>query len=147
MSPPSPANFDPLARPYRFLEYLTFGRALERARLHLLPRLTTCRRALILGDGDGRFTQRLLRSNPDLTATAIDGSSDMLHELRRRCATDQHRLVTHQAHLPEVLAACIAGQTFDLVATLFFLDCLTTAEVALLARTLRPHLATDAFWI
>ena len=44
-------NFDRLARPYRWLEYATFGRTLERCRFHFLPALTSARRALVLGDG------------------------------------------------------------------------------------------------
>jgi hypothetical protein len=56
----SPPNFDRIARPYRWLEYLTLGRSLERAREVFLPLLKDRRQALILGDGDGRFTARLL---------------------------------------------------------------------------------------
>ena len=76
-------NFDPLARPYRWLEYATFGRALERCRFHFLPALTGARRALVLGDGDGRFLARLLRANPELEADVVDCSPAMLRLLQR----------------------------------------------------------------
>ena len=51
MTPAQP-NFDFVARPYRWLEYLTLGRALEHCRLHYLPSLLKRNRALILGDGE-----------------------------------------------------------------------------------------------
>jgi hypothetical protein len=56
------SGFDRLAKPYRWLEYLSFGRNLERCRFHFLPQLAGTQRALLLGDGDGRFAERLLRN-------------------------------------------------------------------------------------
>ena len=70
MKPEKPAaNFDLIARPYRWLEYLTFGPALARCRNHFLPQLTDRRAALVLGDGDGRFLARLLAPTPASTPT------------------------------------------------------------------------------
>ena len=79
-----PANFDPIARPYRWLEYLTFGPYLERCRYHFLNQLGQHCRALILGDGDGRFTARLLAANPEISVDAVDSSATMLHLLTKR---------------------------------------------------------------
>src|ERR1700735_883293 len=91
-SAPSPSstmrgqpNFDHIARPYRWLEYITLGRALEQCRLHYLPSLLNRKRALVLGDGDGRFLAQLLAQNPHLHAHAIDTSATMLQLLRHRC--------------------------------------------------------------
>ena len=82
---PNPPNFDSIARIYRWAEYLSLGPLLVRTRNHFLPQLTPCRRALVLGDGDGRFLARLLQQNPDLHALAVDTSATMLHLLRERC--------------------------------------------------------------
>ena len=79
-----PANFDHIARPYRWLEYLTFGPYLERCRFHFLDQLKRHRRALILGDGDGRFTARLLATNPQISVDAVDSSAAMLNLLSER---------------------------------------------------------------
>src|SRR5437660_724241 len=57
---PIPPNFSFIARPYRFLEHLALGRALERTRLHFLSAVSHQAQALVLGDGDGRFLARLL---------------------------------------------------------------------------------------
>ena len=80
---PTP-NFNRIARPYRWLEYLTLGPALTRCRTHFLPQLAACRTALVLGDGDGRFLAGLLAANPDLRADAVDTSATMLQLLTRR---------------------------------------------------------------
>ena len=143
----TPNGFDRLARPYRWMEYLTFGPALHRCRTHFLPRLHQVRNTLVLGDGDGRFSAELMRQLPQARVTAIDASGRMLAQLQSRCASHMQRLTTHQANLPADLPPLIADQTYDLVATHFFLDCLTTNEVEQLALTIRPHLSENAVWV
>ena len=59
--PVAGSAFDKLARPYRWLEYLAFGRALEGCRLDLLPWLGGARRVLTIGEGEGRFVAELVR--------------------------------------------------------------------------------------
>jgi hypothetical protein len=145
MTAPAMPNFDRIARPYRWMEYLTFGRALERCRNHYLPRLWQCHSALVLGDGDGRFLAGLLAANRELRADAIDTSAAMLRllQLSVESVGGGSRLRTHQASalnsLPE--------QRFDLVATHFFLDCLTQEELNTLCRQVVPHLEPGALWV
>jgi ubiquinone/menaquinone biosynthesis C-methylase UbiE len=140
--PPLP-NFDRIARPYRILEYLALGPLLQRTRAHFLPRLPQSRHALILGDGDGRFTAALLTHNPTLQAEAVDLSPAMLTLLRRNAAAAGPRLSTHQAD----------ARTFtptsppDLVVTHFFLDCLTQPELDALIARLAPFLQPQALWL
>jgi len=136
-------DFDRIARPYRWLEYLTMGPLLERTRNHHLARLEGCSQALILGDGDGRFTARLLASCPQLRAEAVDLSGAMLALLRQRCVPEAARLETHQTD-----ARSYTPRTRpDLVVTHFFLDCLTHPEVEALAARLTPPLAPGALWL
>ncbi len=141
-------NFDLIARPYRWLEYLTLGRALERCRLHYLPKLLQQKRALILGDGDGRFLAQLLARNPQLHADAIDTSAAMLRLLHQRCgsiAPDvSTRLQTHQA---SALTFSLETKSYDLVVTHFFLDCLTQPELEALVACICPTLAPGALWL
>jgi len=143
-------NFDYIARPYRWLEYLTLGKALERCRLHFLPQLLDCRRALILGDGDGRFTASLLAANQSLQADALDISPVMLALLQKRCEAvtpnAAARLRTHQAN---ALAFPYEAATHpcDLVVAHFFLDCLTQPELDGLIAHIAPTLANGALWV
>ncbi len=140
-------NFNPLARPYRWLEYLTFGPLLHRCRLHFLPQLLQTRRALVLGDGDGRFLAHLLARNPHLHADAVDLSAAMLHQLRQRSATAAPTAATRlNMHHADALTFEPTGP-YDLVATHFFLDCLTQPQLDQLTSRLAPHLAPGALWI
>jgi ubiquinone/menaquinone biosynthesis C-methylase UbiE len=96
MNPAPPPNFDRVARIYRWAEYLTLGPLLQRTRTHFLKQLPTLNRALILGDGDGRFLAQLLTTQPQLQALAVDTSATMLHLLRQRCHPHANRLQTLQ---------------------------------------------------
>jgi SAM-dependent methyltransferase len=139
------ASFDLIARPYRYLEYLTLGRTLERTRLRHLPALAQQKRALILGDGDGRFLAQLLVQNPCLQADAIDTSAAMLHLLRERCKENGTRLQTYQTNALSFTPS--NPEKYDLVATHFFLDCLTQSDVEALISRITPHLAPRALWL
>ena len=143
MSAPRPPSFNRIARPYRWLEYLTLGTALQNCRTHFLPELLHSHRALVLGDGDGRFLAQLLLSSPRLQATAIDSSSAMLALLRRRCAQASTRLTTIHT---DALTHPLAGR-YDLIVTHFFLDCLTQAELESLTLRVVPHLQPGALWL
>jgi SAM-dependent methyltransferase len=138
-------NFNLLARPYRWLEYATFGRALECCRFHFLPELTSARRALVLGDGDGRFLAQLLESNPQLEADAVDISSAMLRLLEKRIGTEASRRVTlHQADARSFVPP---RTNYDLVAAHFFFDCLFQPELNMLVARIAPYLAPEACWV
>lgn len=141
-------NFNPIARPYRWLEYVTFGPFLERCRFYSVPSLGDRRRALVLGDGDGRFTARLLAANKSIEVEAVDTSEAMLRLLTRRVEalgrTATARLKTWQRNALDVE---IEGAPYDVVATHFFLDCLTDAQLSALIERLCPHLAPGAVWV
>ena len=84
-------DFNRLARLYRWMEFFTFGPFLAMTRGTFVGRLADRRRALVLGDGDGRFTARLLRANTAVTVDAVDGSEAMLSALMRRAGADADR--------------------------------------------------------
>ena len=137
-------KFDRLAKCYRWMEILTFGPLLSRCRTAFLPELASARRALILGDGDGRFTAELLRVNSLVQIDAVDASHGMLDALVRRARADSHRIRAHCADAREWRPE--NGQ-YDLVATHFFLDCLTTDECHALASRMRDAVSPSATWI
>jgi len=140
---PTP-NFDGLARIYRWMELASFGPALWRCRCHFLGELQSCRKALVLGDGDGRFTARLLQVNPEIRVDAVDASEAMLRALMGRAGRHRERVRTFCA---DVRTWEPAGQDYDLIVSHFFLDCLTTEEVARLARRLRSCILPGAKWL
>jgi hypothetical protein len=141
------ADFNLIARPYRWLEYLTLGPALTRCRNYFLPQLADRRRALVLGDGDGRFLARLLATNPALQADAVDSSTAMLHLLARRVRRTHPTAATRlSTHCVDALAFVPTGP-YDLIVTHFFLDCLTQSELDALTARLTPCLAPGALWL
>ena len=142
-------DFNAIARPYRWLEYLSFGPMLERCRFHRLPELRDAQHALVLGDGDGRFLARLLSQNPQIRADVVDLSPTMLRLLTNRVAKigAQDRITLHCADARDFTPTGSPCATYDLVVTHFFLDCLTTAEVQALAARIRHHLRPRARWI
>ena len=105
------------------------------------------RRALVLGDGDGRFLAYLLARNPRLHADAVDLSPAMLRLLRLRAEaatpTAASRLATHTADA----LAFHPSASCDLVVTHFFLDCLTQPELDILVARTVPHLEPGALWL
>ena len=139
-----PPNFDSLAGLYRWLEMFTFGPLLQRCRFTFLGELQTRRNALVLGDGDGRFTARLLEQNPLVLIDAIDASRAMLRALLRNVGLRTGRV---RVHLADIRQWKPEGPRYDLIVTHFFLDCLSTKEVASLAMQIKPCAKPGALWV
>ena len=137
-------NFNRLARIYRWLEWFSFGPVLQRCRCALLHDLASPRQALVLGDGDGRFTAELLARNSALQIDAVDASSAMLTQLLQAAAQNANRVTSH---LGDARTWAPAASHYDLIATHFFLDCLTTGEVAALAARIRSHVDPASQWL
>jgi ubiquinone/menaquinone biosynthesis C-methylase UbiE len=103
------------------------------------------RRALVLGDGDGRFLVKLLDENPYLRADAVDSSGAMLSLSRERAA---HYGVDNRVCFYQTDARIFSSSAeYDLVVTHFFLDCLGQDEVADLIGQVSAALAPDARWL
>lgn len=123
------------------MEYASFGKALLQTRCRYLDDCRDAQRVLLLGEGDGRFLQRLLKVNRVATFDYLDVSEKMIEVARRQCGDNRvrfHRLNPVQDALP------FTG--YDLVVTHFFLDCLRQEEVQqLIAKILAS--TTDAKWL
>jgi ubiquinone/menaquinone biosynthesis C-methylase UbiE len=141
----APANFDRLVRIYRPLEFLSFGRDLERARTGFADRLSGCREILVLGEGDGRYLEQLVRAAPAARVRCVDASPAMLARAAARIAGHEtrERVTFEQA---DALGLTLPTAHYDAVATLFFLDCFTPAEAASLVARIQPSLRPGALW-
>lgn len=137
-------DFDRLARLYRWMEFLTFGPWLGRCRYAFLGDLTGCRRAVVLGDGDGRFTAKLLHANPTIEIDAVDLSCAMLRTVLGHAGKNSARV---RAQVADVRAWKPTNPPCDLIVTHFFLDCFTQDEVRSLAGKLRSALLPSGFWV
>jgi hypothetical protein len=143
-----PADFNRLALLYRWMEFLTFGPWLSLTRNTFVSHLTNSRRALVFGDGDGRFTAKLLGINRAIIVDAVDASSAMLQVLLRNAVPFCDRVSVHLADArtwQQPVTGLDPG--CDLIATHFFLDCLTQTEVESLATRLRSAVSPSALWV
>jgi predicted O-methyltransferase YrrM len=140
------SGFDRLARPYRALELIAFGRDLERARFEFLGRLAGCRDVLLLGEGDGRCAERLAALAPRARILCVDSSPGMVRRAAGRIAGGE--AAGRVAFLcSDVAAFAPRPGGFDAVATLFFLDCLDAAGVEAVVRRVTPALRPGALWL
>jgi ubiquinone/menaquinone biosynthesis C-methylase UbiE len=136
-------TFDTFARWYRPVEYLAFGRALERARFRYLPRLAEARSILILGEGDGRALARIQQLAPLAEIDVVEASAGMIALARQR--TGDSALV--RFHHQNALAADLPENAYDAVITLFFLDCFGETEARLLIGRLAAALRAGGIWL
>ncbi len=135
-------NCDGIARWYRWLEYAGFGGELERRRFQFLPDLYDARRALALGEGDGRFLARLAAQNPDAAIDYVDASARMLELARGRVGAN--RVNFHQA---DVRLGALPGSAYDLIVTHFLLDCFEESDVRAVAARIADAARPGARWV
>lgn len=141
-------GFDLLARPYRTLEYLAFRRTLEKQRFAFLAHANNARRALILGEGDGRFVCEFAKRNTEVTIDCIDASSNMI-------AVAQERVRKSDIARPErirflhrnALTGVNTGLRYDLIVTHFFLDCFSDSDAGQIVAAVHETCAPAATWL
>jgi ubiquinone/menaquinone biosynthesis C-methylase UbiE len=139
------SGFDGLARWYRALEFIAFGRDLERARFEFLGRLSGCRDILLLGEGDGRCAARLAALAPQARILCVDSSPGMIARASQRFSGADLGRVTFVC--ADALSFAPEPGRFDAVATLFFLDCFDPAGVASIVGRIAPALRPGASWL
>jgi ubiquinone/menaquinone biosynthesis C-methylase UbiE len=135
-------NCDSIAPHYWWIERLGMGGALERRRRWFLPELGSARRALVLGDGDGRFLRALLRRNPVVRADYVDLSRRMLELARRKAGAE--RVDYKRA---DALTLRFPRDEYDLIATHFFFDCFGPSELETLIGRVADAAKPGAQWI
>ena len=136
-------NCDRIAPWYRYLEYASFGPALQQRRCYFLPKLKTARSVLMLGEGDGRFLARFVAQNQDAEIDYVDASAKMLRLAALR-VTGYSRV---RLHCLDLMREDPPGKNYDLVVTHFFLDCFTDNELAAVLEKVRAATAPSAEWI
>ena len=133
-------NCDPIARWYRTFEYLTFGRALERRRFEFIEEVSDARRVLILGDGDGRFTAKFVKRNANAQIDSVDLSARMIELAKQRAGAGVRYWVGDARTIS-------LEDTYDLVVTHFFLDCLADVELDRLITRIAARCEPGARWL
>jgi SAM-dependent methyltransferase len=138
--------FDRLAPVYAPLERLSFGGLLRWCRTAHLDRFGACRRALVLGDGDGRFLADLVRTHPHIEVDSLDISPGMIALARRRVARVPGASARVRFTSADARTDPLPGTGYDLVVTNFFLDCFRPAELAVVVHRVAVACAPRALW-
>jgi ubiquinone/menaquinone biosynthesis C-methylase UbiE len=140
-------SFDLIAPHYRALETITFGNALQRARILHLDKLDRPKRALVLGEGNGRFLCELLRADPEIRIDCLDASARMLRIARARVRRAFPKSLSHVRFLEEDIVSWSPSDSYDLVVTHFFLDCFEADEVRAIVEKSARAATSDAVWL
>ena len=141
-------NADRIARHYQSLEYLCFGSALEKRRFAFLTQAGSSLYALLCGGGDGRFLERLVRSNPEVRVDFVESSAKMVERAKSRiAAADCDARARVRFYATDIRDFEPQQRAYDLIASHFFLDCFTESEAAVVVARLAGWAAPGARWI
>ncbi len=135
-------NFDRLAPHYDWLEALTAGGRLQRARTAWLGELAGCRRILSAGEGHGRFAAACAARFPAAEITCVEASPRMLDRARKKTSP-----TTNIRWLCGDLLAWAPDGKYDAVVTCFFLDCFPPEKLAAVVAKLAACATADAVWL
>ncbi len=162
----APAHgFDRIAPHFEWLERLALGRAMERARVALLDAaceaLPEAPRALLAGEGDGRFASELLERRPLAEVDVVDASAVMLARAQARLegsGRGLERVRFRQTDLtaPEASESRseqsasnddLPASSYDLIVTCFLLDCFEGERLDRVIRRLARAAGPCATWL
>ncbi|MGH7916200.1 MAG: class I SAM-dependent methyltransferase [Candidatus Binataceae bacterium] len=139
-------NCDRIAPWYRWLEYLAFANFPQRCRRQYLNDVRNVHRALLIGEGDGRFLRRLYQSSPDAAIDYVDMSEVMARLAQRHGKYPAHGR-SPRFHRLDALNEPLPRLSYDLIATHFFLDCFDQDEIPALIRNIATSASDDARWV
>jgi ubiquinone/menaquinone biosynthesis C-methylase UbiE len=142
-----PANFDWMAPHYRWMESVLAGPKLQRCRAAYLDAVPAPRRALIVGQGHGRFVVELLRKHPKVRCTCVDVSRRMLDVTRGRILADGLDAARVEFVHADILECALPAGAFDLITTHFVLDCFRPEQLARVMPSLARAAAPGARWL
>jgi ubiquinone/menaquinone biosynthesis C-methylase UbiE len=141
-------SFDTLAPWYRTLEWIAFGDDLQRCRTACLGEIAGPRRALVVGEGNGRFLCELLRQHPGVEVDCVDASQRMLELARKRLEREWPDRLEHVRFLQhDVTSWTPPAHHYDLLVTHFFLDCFVEAQLAGIVGKLAQAATENANWL
>lgn len=140
-------SFDRLAPYYRPMEAVAAGRIMQRCRTSFLAETVGRQRALLVGEGPGRFLVELLRTAPRIEVTVLEQSARMIREAKSRVEKRGLDASRVEFHAMNALSCTPPAQGFDLIATHFFLDCFGPEELDVLVGKLGQSATEDARWL
>lgn len=141
-------SFDAIAPWYQVLEWIAFGDDLQRCRVASLREIAAPRRALVVGEGNGRFLCELLLAHPEIEVDCIDASQRMLQLARKRIEDELPGRSPSVRFLHQDIESWAPPERhYDLLVTHFFLDCFPEPALTEIIRKLVHAATEDANWL
>jgi ubiquinone/menaquinone biosynthesis C-methylase UbiE len=140
-------SFDRVATSYLLLETIAFGQSLQRARVRWIGNIPSPKRALILGEGNGRFLCELLRVHPKIDIDCVDASARMLSLAGKRARRNHAESWPCVQFIHADILQWSPRNSYDLIVTHFFLDCFPRNEVKAIVDKLAGTAAPGAVWL
>jgi ubiquinone/menaquinone biosynthesis C-methylase UbiE len=141
-------SFDTLAHWYRALERIAFGDDLQHCRVACLGEIAAPRRALVVGEGNGRFLCELLRLHSGVEVDCLDASQRMLRLARERVDREFPGHAESVRFLHQDITSWAAPERhYDLLVTHFVLDCFPEAALTSIIKKLARAATEDANWL
>jgi SAM-dependent methyltransferase len=136
-------SFDTLAPHYRWMERVLAGDKLQKCRTAHLQSIDAPQRALLVGEGNGRFLRAFVERFPSTEITCIDASGRML-DVAKAGLNSAARV----AYLPsDIFETPLQQNHFDLIVTNFFLDCFPPDQLAPVVTKLAAAASSEATWL
>lgn len=141
-------SFDAIAPWYRTLERIAFGDDLQRCRVTCLGDIASPQRALIVGEGNGRFLRELLRLHPNVEVDCLDASQRMLRLARKRIDRELPERAESVRFLHQDITSWPAPENhYDLLVTHFVLDCFSEVALTGIVSKLARAATQNANWL
>ena len=119
---------------------------MERRRFRFLAETAPAHRALVLGDGDGRFLARLAAASKGCI-DYVDLSARMLDLARDRAGSSRVSYRQADALTLPLPPADYDVPEYDLIVTHFFLDCFNESDLERLIQRVARAAQPGALWI
>jgi ubiquinone/menaquinone biosynthesis C-methylase UbiE len=140
-------SFDRIARHYLWLETVVFGGALQRSRTRWIHEIPAPKRAVIVGEGNGRFLCELVRAHPATDIDCVDVSPRMLERARHRLSREAAGAGARILFLQSDIRSWTPSNSYDLVVSHFVLDCFESDEVEAIVEKLARAASPGAVWL
>ena len=140
-------SFDHIAPFYQLLETIAFGRTLQCARICLINRIPRPTRALIVGEGNGRFLCELVGVHPKTNIDCVDASARMLQLARARLQGNHPESLARICFYHDDIRKWSPPHSYDLIVTHFFLDCFHRADIESIVAKLAVCAMENATWL
>lgn len=134
-------SFDQLAPHYRWLERVTAGGILQRARLAHLAALDDAQNILLVGEGPGRFLAALRARHSSKPITVMDSSARMLEAAR---AVSSGPTTFQQIDLT---TEALPPSSWDAVVSHCFLDCFAPSTLETVILNIAQAATPTAEWL